>query len=217
MLHIITPLYLTEYLDKVYYSINADLDITWHISKTKKLDLPDHDFLKTDKRIKIYEVDCEESETHKKRNTVLETIKDGYFCFLDDDTIFHENMYIKYKQSEEQNLIGMLIGTQLKPDGTIRLLASEPKHLKIDTGNVLCHHSPLSVVRWPSSHIEKVNNKDSIFWTEAYQYFNKKCYLTDTPISHYNKLSNKLNFLYKPTFVLDRNGRPIKVMKQSRL
>lgn len=217
MLHIITPLYLTEYLEKVYYSINADSDITWHLSKTKKLELPNLEFLKNDKRIKIYEVDCEENETHKKRNAVLESIKDGYFCFLDDDTIFHENMYFKYRQSSDENFTGMLIGNQLKPDGSIRLLAHKPQHMKIDTGNVLCHHSPLSVVRWPSEHIDKLNNKDSIFWTEVYKFFNDKCFLTNTAISHYNKLSNKEVYHYKPSFVLDRNGKPIKIMKQSKI
>ena len=217
MLHIITPLYLIEYLEKVYFSINADSDITWHISKTKKLELPDFSFLKTDKRIKIYEIDCDESETYKKRNAILENIKDGYFCFLDDDTTFHENMYIKYRQSQEQNLVGMLIGNQLFPDGKVRLLASKPQHMKIDTGNVLCHHSALSEVRWPSSHEDKVNNKDFIFWNNVYNFFGEKCYLTNDPISNYNKLSGKLSYHYTPTFVLDRNGRPIKVMSQSKI
>jgi len=217
MLHIITPLFLTEYLEKVYYSINADQDITWHIAKTNKLELPNFDFLKTDKRIKVYNIDCEESETHIKRNTVLEKIKDGYFCFLDDDTVFHENMYVKYRELKDQNFVGLLIGKQLFPDGKIRLLPSKPEHLKIDTGNVLSHHSPLSVIKWPSSHIEGVNNKDTIFWGEVYKFFNNKCFLTDTPISIYNKLSNKFNYEYTPVITLDRKGNPIRVLKQTRI
>jgi hypothetical protein len=217
MLHIITPLYLTQYLDKVYYSINADADITWHISKTTKMDLPNHDFLKNDKRIKLYEVDCEETDVHIKKNVVLDTIKDGYFCFLDDDTTFHENMYIKYIKSKEQNFVGMLIGNQLMPNGTTRLVASKPDHLKIDTGNVLCHHSALSQVRWTSTYIDGVNNVDSIFWTEVYNFFGQKCYLTTTPISNYNKLSGKLNLMIKPTYKVDSRGNLIKIYKESRI
>jgi hypothetical protein len=217
MLHIITPLYLTQYLDKVYYSINADADITWHISKTTKMELPNHDFLKNDKRIKLYEVDCEETDVHIKKNVVLDTIKDGYFCFLDDDTTFHENMYIKYIKSKEQNFVGMLIGNQLMPNGTTRLVASKPDHLKIDTGNVLCHHSALSQVRWTSTYIDGVNNVDSIFWTEVYNFFGQKCYLTTTPISNYNKLSGKLNLMIKPTYKVDSRGNLIKIYKESRI
>jgi hypothetical protein len=217
MLHIITPLYLTQYLDNVYYSINADPDITWHISKTTKMELPNHEFLKNDKRIKLYEVDCEETEVYKKRNIVLESIKDGYFCFLDDDTTFHENMYVKYIKSKEQNFVGMLIGNQLMPNGSTRIVASKPAHLKIDTGNVLSHHSPLSEVRWPSSHTEGVNNKDSIFWTDVYNFFGQKCYLTNTPISHYNKLSNKLNYMMQPTLKVDKRGNLIKIFKETRI
>ena len=75
MLHIVTPLFYPQYLEKIWYSINADTDITWHIAKTKTLQLPDYSFLKTDRRIKIYEVDCDESEVYKKRNAIFEKIK----------------------------------------------------------------------------------------------------------------------------------------------
>ena len=73
MLHIITPAYRFENLDKIYNSIYMDDDITWHISKSNNRELLSHDFIKTDNRIKIYNVNCEDNETYKKRNSALET------------------------------------------------------------------------------------------------------------------------------------------------
>lgn len=191
MLHIITPLYRYENLEKIYYSILMNEDITWHISKIKSRELPSHDFLTQDKRIKLYEIEADDNETCKKRNIILENIKDGYFCFLDDDTIFHENMYEKYLQSKESNFVGMLSGVQLGPDGKIRLKASHPVFQQIDTGNVLCHYLALSKAKWPCEHVEIVTNKDFLFWTYVYRFFDFKCAITDTPISYYNMISGR--------------------------
>ena len=106
MLHIITPLYRFENLEQIYNSILINDDITWHISKSNRREELNNDFIKTDKRIKIY--NCEDTDTTIKRNEVLSEIKSGYFCFLDDDTILHENMYIKYKECEEQKVSTIL-------------------------------------------------------------------------------------------------------------
>ena len=89
MLHIITPLYRFNLLEQIYNSILMNDDIIWHISKSNKREELDYDFLKKDKRIKLYNIDCDDNEIYKKRNVVFDNIKDGYFCFLDDDTIFH--------------------------------------------------------------------------------------------------------------------------------
>ena len=86
-------------------------DITWHISKS--IYREELNFIKNDNRIKIYNINCEDFEIGKKRDYALKNIKNGYFCFLDDDTIFHENMYMKYKECEEENFIGMLVGQQI--------------------------------------------------------------------------------------------------------
>ena len=67
MLHIITPLYRFDLLENVYNSILGNNDITWHISKSSKREELDYNFLKKDKRIKIYNVDCEDSDTTKKQ------------------------------------------------------------------------------------------------------------------------------------------------------
>jgi hypothetical protein len=189
MIHIITPLYRFENLEQIYNSILINDDITWHISKSNRREELNNDFIKTDKRIKVYNCECEDNNTTIKRNTVLQTIKSGYFCFLDDDTILHENMYIKYKECEEQNFIGMLVGEQLNPDNELRLIASPPKYTFIDTGNVLSHTSCLETCRWPETHIRGVNQKDFLFWDSVYNYYNKQCAIWNSPISYYNKLS----------------------------
>ena len=191
MLHIITPLYRFENLENVYNSIYMDNDIIWHISKSKKREDLTNDFIKTDKRIRLYNVDCEDTDTTSKRNVVLETINDGYFCFLDDDTIFHENMYLKYRECLENRFIGMMVGEQTDWDGKLRLIASYPKYGRIDTGNVIAHHSCLTDCKWPKTHTPKVNQKDFLFWESVYNYYGKKCAIWNKPISYYNQISKK--------------------------
>jgi hypothetical protein len=166
-----------------------DDDITWHISKSNRREDLNNDFINDDKRIKIYNVDCEDTEVYKKRIEVLSKINSGYFCFLDDDTLFHENMYIKYKECEEQNFIGMLVGEQLNPANELRLIASPPRFKFIDTGNVLAHTNCLETCRWPETYIKGVNQKDFLFWDSVYNYYNKQCAIWNSPISYYNKLS----------------------------
>ena len=190
-LHIITALYRFEYLEDIYNSIYMDNDIVWHISKSNKREDLTNDFIKTDKRIRLYNVDCEDTDTTSKRNVVLETINDGYFCFLDDDTIFHENMYIKYRECLENRFIGMLVGEQINRNGKLRLIASYPKFTKIDTGNVISHHSSLTECRWPKTHIKGLNQKDFLFWESVYDYYGKKCAIWNQPISYYNMLRTK--------------------------
>ena len=191
VLHIITALYRFEHLENVYNSIYMDNDIIWHISKSNKREDLTNDFIKTDKRIRLYNVDCEDTDTTSKRNVVLETINDGYFCFLDDDTIFHENMYLKYRECLENRFIGMMVGEQTDWDGELRLIASYPKYCRIDTGNVIAHHSCLKECRWPKTHTPKVNQKDFLFWDSVYNYYGKKCAIWNKPISYYNQISKK--------------------------
>jgi len=192
-LHIITALYRFENLDKIYNSIFMNDDIVWHISKSDKREDLDFDFIKKDNRIKIYNVGCEDSDTTSKRNQVLQVINDGYFCFLDDDTIFHENMYFKYRECLENNFIGMLVGEQVDWKGKLRLIAHYPKYGRIDTGNVIAHHSCLKECRWPETYIPNVNQKDSLFWESVYNFYDKKCGILNKTISYYNQISVKNN------------------------
>jgi hypothetical protein len=188
MLHIITPLYRFENLEKIYSSILINDDITWHISKSNKREEIKYNFIKTDKRIKIYDIECEDNEAYLKRKKVLEQINEGYFCFLDDDTLFHENMYIKYLECKEQNFIGMLVGQQIDTDGKLRLIASKPIYCHIDVGNVLCHTSCLKSVSWPTEVTQKYRARDFLFWDSVFNFFEKKCAIWNQPISFYNKL-----------------------------
>jgi len=188
MLHIITPLYRYENLPKVYSSISKNDDITWHISKTSRNPDPDYDLVKLDKRIKLYNVDCDDRDTTSKRNAALATINDGYFCFLDDDTVFHRNMYIKYLECCKNNFKGMIIGEQLNSHCKLRLSARFPIYKKIDTGNVLSHHECLTVCRWPSEHQPGINQKDFLFWDSVYHYYDRQCHIWNRPISFYNML-----------------------------
>jgi hypothetical protein len=188
-LHIITPLFRFENLEKVYNSIWMDLDIIWHISKSNKRESLEESFIKQDKRIKIYNVDCEDNDTTKKRNAVLKNLKTGYFCFLDDDTLFHENMYPKYIECVDNNFKGMLIGEQIYPNGELRLIAGPPKQNATDTGNVICHTSCLETCVWPDEHLDGIIQKDFLFWDSVYNFYGKKCAISNTPISYYNKLS----------------------------
>ncbi len=191
MLHIITPLYRFENLETTYNSILMNEDITWHISKSNQREDIVLDFIKNDNRVKVYNVNCTDEEAFKKRQHVLEKLDSGYFCFLDDDTIFHENMYIKYLECLENNFIGMVIGQQVINDRHLRLTASIPLYRHIDVGNVLSHTKCLSECKWPSSHISGVNQKDFLCWESVYNFYNKKCILWNKPISYYNFLNTE--------------------------
>jgi hypothetical protein len=186
MLHIITPLYRFENLELIYNSIYANDDITWHISKSNKRENINLKFIKNDKRIKLYNVECEDNEIGKKRMYALSNVKNGYFCLLDDDTIFHENMYIKYRECLEQNFKGMLVGQQINIKNKLRLIASRPVFECIDTGNVLSHYLCLSKVSYPKN--PWIGN-DFLFWESVYNYYGMKCAIWNQPISYYNKLS----------------------------
>jgi hypothetical protein len=172
-------------------SIPLNEDVVWHISYSSKRELPNLSFLNDNKQIRLYPVDCEDNDTPSKRNEILKEIKDGYFCFLDDDTVFHENMYFKYQECMENNFKGMLVGEQIDNDGKLRLIASKPVFRRIDTGNVIAHHDCLTECRWPETFTWRVNQRDFLFWESVYNYYEMKCAIWNTPISYYNKLRDE--------------------------
>ena len=57
MLHIVTPLYRYELLEKVYRSIPKHADIVWHIAKTSRREQLTNSFITEDSRIRLYEID----------------------------------------------------------------------------------------------------------------------------------------------------------------
>ena len=193
MLHIITRLYRFDTLQHIYDSLPKEEDIHWHISKSKERESLSFDFL-NDKRITIHEVDCHDSDRITKTNFVLDLIKDGYFCLLDDDTIFHENMYNAYRVCNQNNFIGMLMGQQLKEDGSLRLDSGVMRYGRIDTGQCFAHHSCLSKARWPNI---KSIGRDFVFWYSVYVFYKNECIFSKLPVSWYNKLyQRKLLLLY---------------------
>ena len=69
----------------------------WHIAKTSRRPRLGNVFLETDSRIRLYEIDCVDTDIVAKRNAIFDRIRDGYFFLLDDDTICVEAMYEVYK------------------------------------------------------------------------------------------------------------------------
>lgn len=187
MLHIITPLFRLPMINLVSKSIPLFDDIIWHISLTNQNETLLPEDIKQRKNVKIYSLDCDDKDTTAKRNACLNTINDGFFCFLDDDTIFHPNMYEIYQKKNNVNFNGMVIGQQLKNNNTLRLNCSIPINGRIDTGNVLCNTSCLEKIKWPL-HAQHGKARDFLFWTAVWNHYGKRAELINTPISYYNKL-----------------------------
>ena len=194
MLHIITRAYRFDMLQNIYNSLPKVKDIHWHICKSNQREDMDYDFLK-EPFISVYSIDCLDSDRTAKTNYCFNQIKDGYFCLVDDETIFHEHMYRFYKMCAERGFIGMIIGEQLNADGTLRLKAQPPVQGGIDTGQCLAHSSVLKEVKWPAT---KTLLRDFIFWCNAYIHFNKNCICANRPISWYNKEVQRVALLLYP-------------------
>jgi hypothetical protein len=184
MLHIITPLYRYELLAKVYESIPKYDDITWHISKTSHREKLSNEFIHYDSRVKIYEIDCLDTDIITKRNTVFDNIEDGFFYLLDDDTIFLEETYKVYKEYNNTGFEGMIVG-QNNFIKNVKL-SSIPEECNIDTGMVVCHSKVLKIHKWEWA---KTVSRDWDFWSRCYQFFGKEnTIFLDSVISHYNAL-----------------------------
>jgi hypothetical protein len=191
MLHIVTPLYRPENLEQIYESIPKNDDIMWHISKSNKTNKLEYSFLEDNDNIKIYEVDCDDKERWTKRNFVFENLNEGYFCCLDDDTIFNIGMYKEYLKISEENFKGIIVGQQITKSGDLRLKQSIPRSSMIDTGNVFSHVECLKTVKWPKYEDYKNLSLDYYFWLNVYKFFNKQIILIPTFISNYNFLNPK--------------------------
>lgn len=184
MLHIITPLYRYHLLQKVYESIPKNDDIIWHIAKSSQREKLEYDFIHTDSRIKLYELNCPDTDTVTKRNVIFDNIKDGFFYCLDDDTLFLEELYRVYKEYHNVGFKGMIVG-QSNVIKDIKLSAN-PKESWIDTGMVLCHFRVLRKEKWEWTEIA---GRDCYFWSRCYLFFGKEnTIFLDKVISNYNLL-----------------------------
>lgn len=184
MLHLVTPLYRFENVGKIYESITNYPDVMWHISKSvSRPYTPPFE----DERVRIYDVNCADTDPVGKRNFALSKVIDGYFHLLDDDTLLHPNMYKLYKQMEELDYKGMVIGKQVEKNKKIRLKElPHPVYCFVDAGNVLCHYSAIQyILSNPDKNIHLA--PDYNLWEKAYSFF-KEAKMTEDVISTYNAL-----------------------------
>ena len=185
MLHIITALYRPKLIKKIYESLPDEQDITWHIGVSIDKEL---DYIPDDIRVNLYKIDCHDKESWTKRQACLDKVDNGYYCFLDDDTIFHNQMYQEYKSLKSSNYKGMIIGKQVNKDGKKRLKPTTPKFCQIDIGNVLCHHSANEHIKFPSELKNKSTARDYEYWRDIYEFYKKQAVLIYKTISIYNGL-----------------------------
>jgi len=190
MLHLVTPLYNFDLLPKVYKTIPPHKDIIWHIAVSSNREKIPYSFVYTDQRIKLYEIDCADNDTTTKRNSVFETIKEGYFYLLDDDTVFVPQLYQLYLQTAAEDFRGMVVGNQthyLYKNNFKKAIypTTHPETTHIDSGMALCYHTVLSKVRWERDCFPR----DFTFWSNCYRFFDDENTKTvNQTISIYNAL-----------------------------
>jgi len=187
MLHIVTALYRPKLLKKMYKSLPDEQDITWHIGVSIEAE-ESLSYIPNDIRVHPYIINCKDTESWTKRQVCLEHVTDGYYCFLDDDTSFHDQLYQEYKLLRSSDYKGMAIGGQVKKDGSRRLKAKTPMFCQIDIGNVICHHSANSHVKFPSVLKSTPSARDYEYWRDVYEFYNNEALLINKPISVYNNL-----------------------------
>ena len=143
-----------------------------------------NEFIYDDSRIKLYEIDCLDTDVVTKRNVVFKNIKDGFFYLLDDDTIFLEETYQVYKKYSDVGFEGMIVGQNnlIKKAS----LSTNPEETFIDTGMVICHSKVLRKQVWEWS---ETVSRDWYFWSKCYVFFGRENTLfVDRVISHFNYL-----------------------------
>jgi hypothetical protein len=194
MLHIVTPLYRFNLLQKVYQSIPNSTEIIWHLAKSESIKEYDFKFFKHDSRVKLYEIDCKDTDIIAKRNKIFSEINDGYFCMLDDDTIFVKAMFDLYIELKNEKFIGMAIGNQKYGNGIFKdkatMLTQNFKTNYVNTGMVLSHYSVLKHVQYESHQEYKL---DCYFWSRCFMYFTaQKTKIVNKDISYFNYFGEKL-------------------------
>ncbi len=183
----------TEYLDRIYESIPKEQDIVWHICRSLRTDVLTNDFLQ-DPRVKVYYIDCEDTNTPCKMNFIFHKIieqgLDSYFCIQDDDSIFRQEMYDIYTTYREKHF--MIIGNQEDKNGIIRLRGTLPYPCAVDTGMFLAHSCVLTKELWPSRHWDNEFHADYDFLTRVHDYFTiKSTDIIQDTISVYNAFSDR--------------------------
>ncbi|MEP7117189.1 MAG: hypothetical protein ABI880_06395 [Acidobacteriota bacterium] len=184
MLHIVTPLFRHELLDRVYRSLPPHDDVVWHLVTSSRRPAPDHPFLRADPRIRVYAIDCDDADIVAKRNTAFAAIRDGYFYLLDDDTLCLPELYRVYAEYSAAGFEGMIVGSTTMVRA--RLPSLDPAVNRLDAGAVLCSQSVLRTVHWQWSADYP---RDRLFWTACFAHFGPgRTVVVDRTISAYNAL-----------------------------
>lgn len=189
MLHIVTALYRPKLLKDIYKSIPKHKDIRWHIGKSSRKPDLEYDFIKEDSRVKLYNIDCPDMESWTKRQACLDEITSGYFCFVDDDTVFHKNLYKEYLKLKQNKFVGMLIGKQENKHSKIRLAGSYPRFCQIDIGNVIAHSKCNKHIEFPAKLESRTSARDYQYWRDVAKYYTRdNIRIIKRVISVYNAL-----------------------------
>lgn len=200
MLHIATPAFRYQYLDRIYASIPPHSDIIWHIAKVADRPGLTNEFL-SDPRVRVYELSCSDADTVTKRNHIFDQIREGYFHLLDDDTLFQPGMYRVYQQYAARNFAGMVIGHQHNRDGFLFLRPNYPENpltTPTDSGMVLCYYSALASIRWVSTNDAP---NDFYFWQRCYAFFGQQnTILIPDVVSCYNYFGPQIRITKKILF-----------------
>ncbi len=184
MLHLVTPLYRYDLLERVHRSVPPHDDVVWHLAKTSRRPPLDDAFLARDPRIRVHEIDCDDADIVTKRNTVFAAITEGYFYLLDDDTICVDELYRVYREYERAGFEGMIVGGSNL--NAARRPSTDAALNRLDTGAVICFHAVLRHVQWAWSNDYA---RDRLFWSRVFTFYGpERTVVVDRTIAAYNHL-----------------------------
>ena len=167
LINIMTPVWRTKNLVKIYESIPWELDnfyfnfcVVYDGFRSGWLCLKDEG-----KRTFEYMVagtNGDDFAGHKKRNWFLDNVLDGYVYFCDDDNLIHPELF--------KNLVGKLDGTsiimdQYNKNDSLRLSHTEPIEVgHVDVGNILINRKDIGDLRFEADKYEA----DGILFNEIF-------------------------------------------------
>jgi hypothetical protein len=134
-MHVLTACTRVENLEKVAWSLlgYGTLDIRWHL----RFDL-DHQFV----------------GGQRLKNEMLDEVKDGWVCFLDDDTVMHPSLLRRFDQTSAQleDMDGLVVSQERRSG---RILHADQKNVTvggIDVGQVILHRQLIADTRIPEHY-----------------------------------------------------------------
>ena len=127
---------------------------------------------------------------HSHRNKVLNILEstnkdDVFFYSLDDDNILIADIIIETYKAYKEGFLG-LIGSQMNPDGSTRLLA-DPESIelnKTDTAQFAFNVKLLNGLRFDPARYDA----DGVFIEQLYNENKDKFKVIQQPVCYYNKL-----------------------------